>query len=74
MFLQYLDDENRDALVATIKDAGSRATVERPLAWIGFEWTPDRSEVQLNLTCWPNGEMQTLAICHPYGHWIHWLE
>lgn len=72
MVLQYLDEKDRLTVVNTIKRAGSCATVERPLAWISFEWTPTRSEVRLLLTCWPSGETRHLATCHPYGDWIDW--
>ncbi|TFI57405.1 DUF2332 family protein [Sphingomonas parva] len=72
MVLQYLGEADRQALVETIARAGAVASDERPLAWIGFEWTPSRSEVQLRLTCWPGGETRILATCHPYGAWIDW--
>lgn len=72
MVLQYLTREDRDAILATVAQAGRRASADRPLAWISFEWTPARSEVQLRLTCWPTGETRVLAICHPYGDWIDW--
>jgi hypothetical protein len=72
MVLQYLEAADRKVATDLIAAAGARATRERPLAWISFEWTPDRSEVQLWLTCWPGGEARLLAICHPYGAWIDW--
>ncbi|HEX7873245.1 MAG TPA: DUF2332 family protein [Sphingobium sp.] len=72
MVLQYLGDANRAAICDMIHRAGERATAERPLAWISFEWNPGRTEVQLKLSCWPKGETTLLAICHPYGDWIRW--
>jgi hypothetical protein len=72
MVLQYLDKEDRDAIVDAIKMAGARATAERPFAWISFEWTPTRDEVRLMLTRWPTGQTRHLATCHPYGAWIEW--
>ncbi|QAY77426.1 DUF2332 domain-containing protein [Sphingosinicella sp. BN140058] len=72
MVLQYLTDDDRAHVLDAICRAGAEATLERPLAWIAFEWTPERSEVRLSLTCWPTGETRTLAICHPYGDWIDW--
>lgn len=73
MVLQYLPENGRQAIVRAIGRAGERASADRPLVWISFEWTPTRSEVQLSLTCWPNGETRLLATCHPYGDWIDWL-
>jgi len=56
----------------TIAAAGARATPERPLARIAFEWTPARDEVRLRLTSWPDGRTVDLATCHAYGAWIAW--
>ena len=72
MVLQYFSPEEREAVRELIRAAGTEATVDRPLAWISFEWTKDRSEVQLLLTSWPKGETRHLATCHPYGSWIDW--
>lgn len=72
MVLQYLSVRDRDVIIATIRHAGARATIKRPLAWISFEWSQTRDEVQLCLTCWPGGETRVLAICHAYGEWIDW--
>ncbi len=72
MFLQYLDQRHRADLAAILTAAGGRASPDRPLIWISFEWTPDRSEVELCLTSWPNGETRVLAKCHPYGDEVDW--
>ena len=72
MVLEYLTESDRLTVLDPIARAGDRATLDRPLAWIGFEWTPQRSEVRLSLTCWPTGETRVLALCHPYGDWIDW--
>ncbi|MEW9854490.1 DUF2332 domain-containing protein [Novosphingobium sp. M1R2S20] len=70
MVLQYLSMPERQHVLDTITDAGARATRERPLTWISFEWTPLRDEVQLLLTCWPTYETHLIARCHAYGNWI----
>ena len=72
MVLQYLSGDARCAFADMLHGAGARATNARPLAWIGFEWTASRSEVQLTLTSWPGGTTRLLAISHPYGDWIEW--
>lgn len=74
MFLQYLPEWDRQAITIMIAAAGAMATVERPLVWIGYEWTKDRSEVELRLTSWPSGKTIVLAKCHPYGDWLEWLD
>ena len=72
MVLQYFSPEDRQAVTEAIHSAGERATVDRPLAWISYEWTRDRREVQLLLTSWPDGRIHHLATCHPYGARIEW--
>lgn len=73
MVLQYLDAAERGRVQRMIAAAGARADARRPLAWISFEWTPGRTEVELRLTCWPDGGgSRVLAVCHPYGAWIDW--
>jgi hypothetical protein len=56
---QYLADEEREALFATIREAGDRAGAETPLAWLRMEPADDRAN--LDLTLWPGGEDRRLA-------------
>lgn len=72
MFTQYLNDRDRQDIAAMMEAAGARATTDRPLVRISFEWTAERSEVELRLTSWPHGESVVLAKCHPYGDWLDW--
>ena len=72
MVLQYISDMDRIRIADAMEAAGARATARRPLARIGFEWTPDRSEVQLSLRCWPGTHSRVLATAHPYCDWIDW--
>lgn len=72
MVLQYLSRDDRRDVVAALTAAGTRATRERPLAWISFEWDSARSRVELWLTCWPDGQSIRLADSHPYGNTLNW--
>lgn len=72
MSVQYFREADRAHVADLMHRAGQSATEDKPLARIGFEWTPDRGEVRLTLTLWPDGESRTLATCHPYGDWIDW--
>jgi hypothetical protein len=56
---QYLSDEERESLFATIRDAGERASADAPLAWLRMEPAEDRAN--LELTLWPGGEDRHLA-------------
>jgi hypothetical protein len=73
MVLQYLSDDDRRQITALLSTAGRRADADHPLLWISFEWTRDRSHVELRLTAWPTGETRVLAHCHPYGDELEWL-
>lgn len=73
MVMQYLGAAERQQVAAMMARAGERASADRPLLWIGFEWTSDRRAVELRLTCWPTGSSVALAHCHPYGDWLEWL-
>lgn len=72
MALQYLEADGRAAVERAFRAAGARATADRPLARISFEWTPARDAVHLLLTSWPDGRTEHLATCHAYGAWLHW--
>jgi hypothetical protein len=73
MVAQYFNEQELQTMLRSMRNAGTCATNQRPLAWISVEWTRDRREVQLWLTCWPDGTSRHLANCHPYGDWIDWL-
>ncbi len=70
---QYMPQESRDAIMALLADAGSRATVDRPLAHLRMEPLagPD-GFATLILTTWPGGETRHLARCDFHGRWIDW--
>jgi hypothetical protein len=56
----YLSDEERDTLFESIAEAGQRATLDAPIAWLRMEpATGDRAD--LHLTTWPGGEERHLA-------------
>ena len=70
--LQFLSDAARTEVTEAIKAAGHRATAERPLVWIVFEWDPARKAAVLSLTSWPDGVSHELATCQVHGGWIDW--
>src|SRR5690606_4730161 len=57
--LQYLDPGRRARFVATVAEAGRRATVDAPLAWLRME--PGGDQASLRCTVWPGGEDRLLA-------------
>ena len=71
--LVYLPPEGRKRVEAALFDAGERATLDRPLAWLSMEFHAKVRTAELRLTLWPGGETQLLARVHPHGAHIEWL-
>ncbi len=63
--LQYLGEDEREAFLAHLHEAGARATPEAPLAWLRMEPAGDLAEVRL--TIWPGGEERLLARAGYHG-------
>jgi hypothetical protein len=70
---QYLTPEERDHLVATMEDAGARATPSSPVAWLRFEpgETPERG-AEVRVRRWPGGADRLLAIAGYHGDPVEW--
>ena len=72
MVLQYVGADERAAIECTLAATAKQADAGRPFACIGFEWNAARTQVELRLRSWPDGEDRILAHCHPYGGWFDW--
>lgn len=71
---QYLPQATRDAIRAMMDEAGSRATAQRPLAWIRVETNRATFRHELTVKYWPGGEnVVQLAEAHPHGAWVRWI-
>jgi hypothetical protein len=70
---QYLPEATRRSITEAMEQAGSHATVERPLAWVRLETNRATFRHELSIRYWPGGEEAlTLAEAHPHGAWIDW--
>ncbi|GAW40325.1 hypothetical protein SH203_00722 [Brevundimonas sp. SH203] len=71
---QYFSPEGQARIRARLAATGARATEDAPLAWLSFEAMSDTVDRRptLDLTVWPGGETQRLAICQPHGAEIDW--
>ena len=69
---QYLGDATQRRARAAIEQAGERATVDAPLAWLAFEFDPEARAHALTLTQWPGGARRRLATAHPHGADADW--
>ena len=71
IFIQYLSDEGRARLLATIEEAGRRASARAPLAWLRME--PGGEQAEVRLTSWPGGAERLLATAGFHGQPVRWL-
>jgi len=71
---QYLPDDTRDAITASMERAGDEAGPTTPLAWIKLETNRATFRHELRVRYWPGGPDWTLlAEAHPHGAWVEWL-
>lgn len=63
--VQYLGEKEREAFVATVREAGERATDDAPLAWLRME--PAGGHADVHLTTWPGGEERNIARAGYHG-------
>ena len=71
---QYFPPSAQARIRTHMAAIGAQATSEAPLAWLSFETASgsvDRRPA-LDLTIWPGGETQRLAVCQPHGAEIDW--
>lgn len=68
--LQYLSAEQQARFRRALSDAGARATMHAPVAWLRMEPGGDRAE--LRLTTWPGGEERLLGTAGYHGQPVWW--
>ena len=70
---QYLLPEGRARIEAAMALAGSKATPQRPLAWVTVETNRATFRHELRCRFWPGGEQETLlGEAHAHGAWVEW--
>ncbi len=70
---QYIPPEGRARIEAAMEQAGSRATPERPLAWVTVETNRQTFRHELQTRYWPGGEkVALLGEAHAHGAWVEW--
>ena len=73
VFVQYLTNEDRDDLTATMAHAGTRATDDVPLVWARMEPSADPLQgFRVTVTCWPGGEETLVARSGDHGPPVRW--
>ncbi|GAB5482110.1 MAG: DUF2332 domain-containing protein [Parasphingorhabdus sp.] len=71
---QYIPKAGRDRIKQAMEEAGTRATAERPLAWLSLEANRETYRHELIVRHWPDGsEPVKLGEAHAHGAWVKWL-
>ena len=71
---QYLSADGRSRIRDTVEQAGDRATVERPLAWVMMEPNRDLHRHEVRVRIWPGTRgMELVALTHAHGAWVEGL-
>ena len=64
----------RSTIVASLDDAGARATRDAPLAWLRLEPpVGTQSPVELRVTTWPGRTERLLAVAGFHRDPVRWL-
>jgi hypothetical protein len=71
---QYVPKDQQERVTAAMEEAGTRATPDKPLAWIAVEADRTVHRHGLKARYWPGGEeARLLAWSHPHGADIEWV-
>lgn len=70
---QYLSEDAQRRVSDAMAAAGERATENRPLGWLRYEFDDRTKLFALRLKLWPSGEELYLANGHPHGATVEWL-
>ena len=70
---QYVPEDQQARVTAAMDAAGSRATQDRPLAWVALEANRVMHIHEMVVRYWPGGEQGTVVTrAHPHGAWLGW--
>lgn len=72
IFWTYLPPEKQARIRAALEAAGTKASRDRPLAWLRYELNGEGGVAELHLRSWPGGEDRHLATGHPHGSKVVW--
>ena len=70
--LQYMDAEERAAVITAIERAGARASADAPLCWLRMEPEQPLRAMSVRLTEWPSGEERLIATAGAHGDPMRW--
>lgn len=71
---QYIPQDERQRITASLEAAGRRATPDRALAHVSLEANRDTHRHELRVRFWPGGEeWRKLGTAHPHGAWVEWV-
>lgn len=70
---QYIPDDRKARITAAIEAAATRATAQRPLAWMMLETNRATFRHELSVQFWPGGGQRIrLGSAQAHGAWVEW--
>jgi len=73
IFWQYMPAATQAEIIASVAEAGARATADAPLAWLRFEPPDPSKRAALTLSCWPGETTLQLAEADAHGRVVDWV-
>ncbi len=71
---QYISEDRRRRIAASIEAAGRAATRERPIAWMMLETNRETFRHELTVRHWPgDGTPHVLGQAQAHGAWVEWF-
>jgi hypothetical protein len=70
---QYFAREVQERIRARLEEAGRKASVAAPVAWLRLEKLREDEHFSLRLRSWPGADDELLAWSQPHGSWMEWL-
>jgi hypothetical protein len=69
---QYLSEGTREAIAATMREAGAQAREDAPLAWFSIEPDGKGDGAAMRLTLWPGAAREVVGRADYHGRWSRW--
>ncbi len=69
---QYLPTAVQQAVDATMRDRGARATAAAPVAWLSVEPSPRIVDMDVSVTVFPGGTRRVIGACGAHGPPVRW--
>lgn len=69
---QYFPKQVQERIAGMMAQAGQRATLAAPLAWLSMEADDTPGSAAVTVRLWPSGKTHTLGRAGFHGQWVNW--